>query len=84
VIKFFLFFSVGDVPHVVTSHQFPEDPDALAKEIKKYEGLLESAHTSLKSSKKIGKKQEEQLWELQRTLTQLKVSVKKPPQHCVK
>ncbi|ODM93594.1 RalA-binding protein 1 [Orchesella cincta] len=62
---------VGDVPHI-TSHQFPEDPDALAKEIKKYEGLLESAHTSLKSSKKISKKQEEQLWELQRTLTQLK------------
>lgn len=62
----------SDVPHQ-TSHQFPEDPELLAKEIKKYEGLLEQAHTQLKSTKKISKKQEEQLWELQRTLTQLKV-----------
>lgn len=71
-LNIFFYFSPNDPPHI-TSHQFPEDPEALAKEIKKYEGLLEQAHLQLKSTKKISKKQEEQLWELQRTLTQLKV-----------
>ncbi|OXA56025.1 glutamic acid-rich protein [Folsomia candida] len=62
--------------HVSVSHQFPEDPDSLGKEIRKYEQLLEQTHTQMKSSKKVSKKQEakqeEQLWELQRTLTALK------------
>jgi len=57
------------------SHQFPDDPELIVKEIKKYEHLLEQTHTQIKSSKKVSKKQEEQLWELQRTLTQLKVSL---------
>ncbi|CAG7821472.1 unnamed protein product [Allacma fusca] len=63
--------SQSDLPFTVT-HQFPEDPDAIAKEIRKYEALLEQTHSHMKSSKKISKKSEEQLWELQRTLTQLK------------
>jgi septal ring factor EnvC (AmiA/AmiB activator) len=66
-------FSSGGELHVSVSHQFPEDPESLVKEIKKYEQLLEQTHTQIKSSKKVSKKQEEQLWELQRTLTQLKV-----------
>lgn len=75
IINLFCTPSPNDVPHVVSSHQFPEDPEALAKEIKKYEGLLEQAHLQLKSTKKINKKQEELLWELQIRLTQLKVNI---------
>lgn len=73
----FLISSEKGELHVSVSHQFPEDPDSLGKEIRKYEQLLEQTHTQMKSSKKVSKKQEakqeEQLWELQRTLTALKV-----------
>jgi len=54
---------------------FPEDADSISKEIRKYEAMLEQTHSQMKSSKKVSKKHEEQLWELQRNLTQLKVKL---------
>ena len=64
-------------PPVTPSHQLPEDPEVITKEIRKYESLLEATHSQFKSGKKLSKKHEEQLWELQRTLTQLKVNCNK-------
>lgn len=56
-----------------TSPNLPETPDEIHEELKKQESLLSQIHSEMNAGF-VSKKREEQLWEVQRIITQLKVS----------
>lgn len=56
-----------------TSPNLPETPDEIHDELKKQESLLSQIHSEMNAGF-VSKKREEQLWEVQRIITQLKVS----------
>jgi len=55
-----------------TNQQLPESPEAIAVEMRKQESLLAELHQEISSGVSISKAREEQLWEQQRIVTQLK------------
>lgn len=61
------------VPPVNSGVQLPERPLLLENELKKQESLLTQIHTEMHIGC-ISKEREEKLWEVQRIITQLKVS----------
>jgi len=52
--------------------QLPESPQGIEEEMKKQESLLAELHTEISSGVAVSKAREEQLWEQQRIVTQLK------------
>ncbi|XP_055323745.1 ralA-binding protein 1 isoform X2 [Sitodiplosis mosellana] len=54
-----------------TSPNLPETPDQIHEELKKQESLLSQIHSEMNAGF-VSKKREEQLWEVQRIITQLK------------
>ncbi len=58
------------------SLELPESPTAIEEELRKQESLLNQLHEDLMKVKDVGK--EEQLWEVQRMVTQLKRKVRCP------
>lgn len=54
------------------SSTFPESPDEILQELRKQESLLSQIHSEMNAGF-VTKKREEQLWEVQRIITQLKV-----------
>jgi len=52
--------------------QLPESPQGIEEEMKKQESLLAELHTEISSGVVVSKAREEQLWEQQRIVTQLK------------
>lgn len=56
-----------------TSPNLPETPDEITEELKKQDSLLNQIHAEMNAGF-VSKKREEQLWEVQRIITQLKVS----------
>lgn len=55
-----------------TSPNLPETPDEISEELRKQESLLNQIHSEMNAGF-VSKKREEQLWEVQRIITQLKV-----------
>lgn len=62
-------------PITATSPNLPESPEEIAKELRKQESLLAQIHSEMNAGF-VTKKREEQLWETQRIITQLKVDMK--------
>lgn len=56
-----------------TSPNLPETADEIIEELKKQDSLLNQIHSEMNAGF-VSKKREEQLWEVQRIITQLKVS----------
>jgi RalA-binding protein 1 len=56
------------------SLELPDSPSAIEEELKKQESLLNHLHEELMNVKDMNK--EEQLWEVQRVVTQLKRKVR--------
>lgn len=56
-----------------TSPNLPETPDEITEELRKQESLLSQIHAEMNAGF-VSKKREEQLWEVQRIITQLKVN----------
>jgi len=54
------------------SQQLPESPQGIEEEMKKQESLLAELHMEISSGVAVSKAREEQLWEQQRIVTQLK------------
>lgn len=52
----------------------PDTSEEISKELRKQESLLSQIHSEMNAGF-VSKKREEQLWEVQRIITQLKVSV---------
>ena len=52
--------------------QLPDSPQAIELEMKKQESLLAELHAEMSSGLNVSKQREEQLWEQQRIVTQLK------------
>lgn len=60
------------IPPLHPGSSFPEKPEEIVLELRKQEFLLNQIHKEL-SIGIVSKKNEEQLWEVQRIITQLKV-----------
>lgn len=58
-----------------TSPDLPETSAEITKELRKQESLLSQIHSEMNAGF-VTKKREEELWETQRIITQLKVSFK--------
>lgn len=56
-----------------TSPNLPDTPDEITEELRKQESLLSQIHAEMNAGF-VSKKREEQLWEVSRIITQLKVS----------
>lgn len=61
-------------PITSTSPNLPETPDEISTELRKQDSLLNQIHAEMNAGF-VTKKREEQLWEVQRIITQLKVLV---------
>lgn len=59
-------------PITSTSPNLPETPDEISVELQKQDSLLNQIHAEMNAGF-VTKKREEQLWEVQRIITQLKV-----------
>lgn len=62
------------VPPITSTSPIPETPDEINAELKKQDSLLNQIHAEMNAGF-VTKKREEQLWEVQRIITQLKVGV---------
>lgn len=62
------------IPPLTSSAQLPEEPNLMELELKKQESLLSQIHAEMNAGF-ISKTREELLWEVQRIITQLKVSL---------
>lgn len=71
-VVFFFFFSRYVPPITASSPNLPETPDEISTELRKQESLLAQIHSECNAGF-VTKKREEQLWEVQRIITQLKV-----------
>lgn len=60
-------------PITSTSPNLPETPEEISTELRKQESLLSQIHSEMNAGF-VNKKREEELWETQRIITQLKVS----------
>ncbi|KXJ82737.1 hypothetical protein RP20_CCG011470 [Aedes albopictus] len=60
-------------PITASSPNLPETPDEISTELRKQESLLAQIHAEMNAGF-VSKKREEQLWEVQRIITQLNVS----------
>ena len=70
----FYFIVFRYVPPITsTSPNLPETPDEISVELRKQESLLSQIHSEMNAGF-VTKKREEELWETQRIITQLKVS----------
>ncbi|CAG0882299.1 unnamed protein product [Cyprideis torosa] len=63
------------VPPLSPGSQFPTDVTEIEEEIRKQESLLNQLHAELNAGR-VNRRKEEQLWEVQRILTQLKRQVR--------
>lgn len=63
-------------PITATSPNLPETADEITRELKKQDSLLNQIHAEMNAGY-VTKKREEQLWEVQRIITQLKVNIYK-------
>lgn len=61
-------------PITATSPNLPETADEISRELKKQDSLLNQIHAEMNAGY-VTKKREEQLWEVQRIITQLKVKI---------
>uniref|UniRef100_U5EXH6 Putative ral n=1 Tax=Corethrella appendiculata TaxID=1370023 RepID=U5EXH6_9DIPT len=68
------------IPPITASSPVPETPEAIAKELRKQESLLAQIHAEMNAGF-ITKKREEQLWEVQRIITQLKRKLRSFEKH---
>lgn len=59
-------------PLTSSSPNLPDTSEEIAKELRKQESLLSQIHAEMNAGF-VSKKREEQLWEVQRIITQLKV-----------
>lgn len=62
------------VPPLTSTARLPENVDDIKKELRKQESLLSQIHAEMHAGS-VCKKREEQLWEGQRIVTQLKVDI---------
>ncbi len=62
------------VPPITSTSPIPETPDEISAELRKQDSLLNQIHAEMNAGF-VTKKREEQLWEVQRIITQLKVCV---------
>lgn len=62
-------------PITATSPNLPETSDEICEELRKQESLLNQIHAEMNAGF-VTKKREEQLWEVQRIITQLKVYIR--------
>ena len=60
------------IPPISVISNLPDSPQAIEEEMKKQESLLAELHAEISSGVVVGKAREEQLWEQQRIVTQLK------------
>lgn len=66
-------FSKRYIPPITSSSpNLPETPNEIVHELSKQESLLNQIHSEMNAGF-VSKKREEQLWEVQRIITQLKV-----------
>lgn len=71
---FFCTIAFRYVPPITsTSPNLPETPEEISTELRKQESLLSQIHSEMNAGF-VNKKREEELWETQRIITQLKVS----------
>lgn len=68
-----MFFYRYVPPITATSPNLPETSDEITRELKKQDSLLNQIHAEMNAGY-VTKKREEKLWEVQRIITQLKVS----------
>lgn len=74
LIQLFIFSNFRYVPPLSSGAKLPEDVDEIAKELRKQESLLSQIHAEMHAGF-VTQKREEQLWEGQRIVTQLKVNI---------
>jgi RalA-binding protein 1 len=68
-------FSARYVPPLTAgSPSLPDTPTGIADQLRKQESLLNQIHKEMNAGF-VSKRKEEQLWEVQRIITQLKVSL---------
>lgn len=60
------------MPPIKSTSPIPETPDEINAELRKQDSLLNQIHAEMNAGF-VTKKREEQLWEVQRIITQLKV-----------
>ena len=60
------------IPPISLISNLPDSPQAIEEEMRKQESLLAELHAEISSGVVVGKAREEQLWEQQRIVTQLK------------
>ena len=60
------------IPPISVISNLPDSPRAIQEEMRKQESLLAELHAEISSGVVVGKAREEQLWEQQRIVTQLK------------
>ena len=60
------------IPPISVISDLPDSPRAIQEEMRKQESLLAELHAEISSGLVVGKAREEQLWEQQRIVTQLK------------
>ena len=60
------------IPPISVISNLPDSPRAIEEEMRKQESLLAELHAEISSGVVVGKAREEQLWEQQRIVTQLK------------
>lgn len=60
------------IPPISLISNLPDSPGAIEEEMRKQESLLADLHAEISSGVLVGKAREEQLWEQQRIVTQLK------------
>ena len=60
------------IPPISVISNLPDSPQAIEEEMRKQESLLAELHAEISSGVVVGKAREEQLWEQQRIVTQLK------------
>lgn len=73
-IFFFFFRYKPPITSSSTSPNLPETADEITQELQKQDSLLNQIHAEMNAGF-VSKKREEQLWEVQRIITQLKVSL---------
>lgn len=69
----FVFRYKPPITSASTSPNLPDTPDEITEELRKQESLLSQIHAEMNAGF-VSKKREEQLWEVSRIITQLKVS----------
>lgn len=69
------------MPPITSTSPIPETPDEINAELRKQDSLLNQIHAEMNAGF-VTKKREEQLWEVQRIITQLKVILLEVVEYC--